>query len=194
MKIIWSSNFRVHKVLLEQTQPWPFVCVLSMAAFPQRQGPWRPWSMLKIFIRYLALYKKSLPIPDWKYNNRFWLEKSTALLLLLYFPEFIEMLKINKIHKEHLIWSFSSMLPLKQGLLIPVSRASFSCFSHNQYWASMSSLESSGNPAVSTYRTLLAVAAATAKSLQSCPTLCDPVDGSPPGSAIPGILQARTLE
>ena len=32
------------------------------------------------------------------------------------------------------------------------------------------------------------------KSLQSCPTLCDPIDGSPPGSAIPGILQARTLE
>ena len=37
-------------------------------------------------------------------------------------------------------------------------------------------------------------AAATAKSLQSCPTLCNPTDGSPPGSAIPGILQARTLE
>ena len=37
-------------------------------------------------------------------------------------------------------------------------------------------------------------AAATAKSLQSCPTLCDPLDGSPPGSAVPGILQARTLE
>ena len=34
----------------------------------------------------------------------------------------------------------------------------------------------------------------SAKSLQSCPTLCDPVDGSPPGSAVPGILQARTLE
>ena len=33
-----------------------------------------------------------------------------------------------------------------------------------------------------------------AKSLQSCPTLCDPIDGSPPGSLIPGILQARTLE
>ena len=33
-----------------------------------------------------------------------------------------------------------------------------------------------------------------AKSLQSCPTLCDPIDGSPPGSAVPGILQARTLE
>ena len=38
------------------------------------------------------------------------------------------------------------------------------------------------------------VAATAAKSLQSCPTLCDPIDGSPPGSAIPGILQARTLE
>ena len=37
-------------------------------------------------------------------------------------------------------------------------------------------------------------AAATAKSLQSCPTLRDPIDGSPPGSPIPGILQARTLE
>ena len=37
-------------------------------------------------------------------------------------------------------------------------------------------------------------AAAAAKSLQSCPTLCDPMDGSPPGFPIPGILQARTLE
>ena len=36
--------------------------------------------------------------------------------------------------------------------------------------------------------------AAAAKSLQSCPTLCDPIDSSPPVSAIPGILQARTLE
>ena len=39
-----------------------------------------------------------------------------------------------------------------------------------------------------------AAAAAAAKSLQSCPTLCDPIDSSPPGSPIPGILQARTLE
>ena len=37
-------------------------------------------------------------------------------------------------------------------------------------------------------------AAAAAKPLQSCPTLCDPIDGSPPGSPVPGILQARTLE
>ena len=43
--------------------------------------------------------------------------------------------------------------------------------------------------------TLLACAvAAAAKSLQSCPTLCDPIDSSPPGSSVPGILQARTLE
>ena len=39
-----------------------------------------------------------------------------------------------------------------------------------------------------------AAAAAAAKSLQSCPTLCDPIDGSPPGSPVPGILPARTLE
>ena len=40
----------------------------------------------------------------------------------------------------------------------------------------------------------LTPAAAAAKSLQLCPTLCDPIDGSPPGSPVPGILQARTLE
>ena len=39
-----------------------------------------------------------------------------------------------------------------------------------------------------------AAAAAAAKSLRSCPTLCDPIDGSPPGSPVPGILQARILE
>ena len=47
----------------------------------------------------------------------------------------------------------------------------------------------------SKYSSLLNLfAAAAAKSLQSCPTLCDPMDGSPPGSTVPGILQARTLE
>ena len=39
-----------------------------------------------------------------------------------------------------------------------------------------------------------AAATASAKSLQSCPTLCNPIDGSPPGSSVPGILQARILE
>ena len=42
--------------------------------------------------------------------------------------------------------------------------------------------------------TAIHIAAAAAKSLQSCRTLCDPIDGSPPGSPVPGILQARTLE
>ena len=42
--------------------------------------------------------------------------------------------------------------------------------------------------------TYMPISAAAAKSLQSCPTLCDPIDGSPPGSPVPGILQARTLE
>ena len=42
--------------------------------------------------------------------------------------------------------------------------------------------------------TLYPLVHAAAKSLQSCPTLCDPTDVSPPGSPVPGILQARTLE
>ena len=41
---------------------------------------------------------------------------------------------------------------------------------------------------------VMVAAATAAKSLQSCPTLCDPRDGSPPGFPVPGILQARTLE
>ena len=41
---------------------------------------------------------------------------------------------------------------------------------------------------------MIIAAATAAESLQSCPTLCDPIDGSPLGSSVPGILQARTLE
>ena len=44
------------------------------------------------------------------------------------------------------------------------------------------------------YKVSVVTSAAAAKTLQSCPTLCDPINGSPPGSAVPGILQARTLE
>ena len=50
--------------------------------------------------------------------------------------------------------------------------------------------EGNGNP----LQRSAAAAAAAAELLQSCPTLCNPIDGSPPGSAVPGILQARTLE
>ena len=53
-----------------------------------------------------------------------------------------------------------------------------------------------GNAKESSYyhRIVLISQAAAAKLLQSCPTLCNPIDGSPPGSAVPGILQARTLK
>ena len=44
------------------------------------------------------------------------------------------------------------------------------------------------------YKLQNTAAAAATKSLQACPTLCDPIDGSPPGSPVPGILQATTLE
>ena len=62
-----------------------------------------------------------------------------------------------------------------------------------------SSISSLPQPLSNTNRTIRLYefdysAAAAAKSLQSCPTLCDPIDSSPSGSAIPGILQARTLE
>ena len=68
-------------------------------------------------------------------------------------------------------WTAAYQAPLSMG------------FSRQEYWSAVP-LPSPGN----------LTAAAAAKSLQSCPTLCDPIDGSPPGPAIPGILQARTLE
>ena len=61
-------------------------------------------------------------------------------------------------------------------------------FSYNYMWNLKNNIRNfPGGPVAKT-------AAAAAKSLQSCPTLCDAIDGSPPGSPIPGILQARTLE
>ena len=57
-------------------------------------------------------------------------------------------------------------------------------FSRQEYWSGLQLHSPSWDTA----------AAAAAKSLQSCSTLCNPIDGSPPGSPIPGILQARTLE
>ena len=63
-------------------------------------------------------------------------------------------------------------------------------FSKQEYWSVLPfpSPEDLPDPAIKP------TATATAKSLQSCPTLCDPIDGSPPGSPVPGILQARPLE
>ena len=64
------------------------------------------------------------------------------------------------------------------------------------YWESFCqrALKGNGGLGFYSYKAHLITAAAAAKSLQSCPTLCDPIDGSPSGSPIPGILQARTLE
>ena len=59
-------------------------------------------------------------------------------------------------------------------------------FSRQEFW--------SGVPLPSPNRYAAAAAAAAANSLQSCPTLCDPIDGRPPGSPVPGILQARALD
>ena len=65
-------------------------------------------------------------------------------------------------------------------------------------WDLTAALRSTSQPSVQNEKLEMfhhiTIAAAAAKSLQSCPTLCDPRDGSPPGFPVPGILQARTLE
>ena len=61
-------------------------------------------------------------------------------------------------------------------------------------WGAMPSSRPSPRPKAGIHVSCVSCIAAAAKSLQSCPTLCDPIDGSPPSSPVPGILQARTLE
>ena len=72
------------------------------------------------------------------------------------------------------------------GQLDPLEKGISSCLEN--------SIEESGRPQSMGSQRVGHVAAAAAKSLQSCPTLCNPIDSSPPGSPVPGILQARTLE
>ena len=82
-------------------------------------------------------------------------------------------------------WTVTRQAPLSMG------------FPRQKYWSGLP-FPSPGdlpNPGIEPVSpALAAAAAAAAKLLQSCPTLCNPIDGSPPGSPIPGILQAITLE
>ena len=64
--------------------------------------------------------------------------------------------------------------------------------SWGKFWRKDTETKKNTKPTTATFKVVVATAAAA--SLQSCLTLCDPLDGSPPGSPIPGILQARTLE
>ena len=87
----------------------------------------------------------------------------------------------------------------------PLKHPQLSTFCLNHNWSLQYLLDSTvfwlgQTPAVSQITfpvpaaAVVAAAAAAAKSLQSCPTLCDPIDGNPPGSPVSGILQARTLQ
>ena len=78
----------------------------------------------------------------------------------------------------------------ERGEAIPRAFKQSNAYSSNTYWIAVTYSDSTGN-----YKYVhILVHAAAAKLLQSCPTLCDPMNGSPPGSPVPGILQASTLE
>ena len=89
-------------------------------------------------------------------------------------------------------------LSLHQPLPSPMREALGLCSQGYRFWNShfleMRKKYSAKSFLNQRWSSLLRAAAAAAKSLQSCPTLCDPIDSSSPGSPIPGILQARTLE
>ena len=97
--------------------------------------------------------------------------------------------------KLYSLISFQSQFLLLCGIPVPFSSVTLSFFSFNSViplTLRYSTMTSTG--ILSVTLTHFQTRPAAAKSLQSCPTLCDPIDGSPPGSPVLGILQARTLE
>ena len=100
------------------------------------------------------------------------------------------------------LWTIAGQVPLSMGLLRQESWSGFQFPSPGDLphpGTKPVSPELAGRffitePRWKSFIYTAAAAAAAAKLLQSCPTLCDPIDGSPPGSPVPGILQARTLE
>ena len=85
----------------------------------------------------------------------------------------------------------------KQNVLgiVSASTGTRSVLTQNQRWIALYFLKIHFSLSIDFLnKSWLILGAAAAKSLQSCPTLCDPIDDSPPGSPVPGILQARTLE
>ena len=97
---------------------------------------------------------------------------------------------------SHLILCCSLLLlpPVLPSIRV-FSNESTVCMRQPKYWSfSFSFSPSNEHPGSPLDTTAAAAAAAAAASLQSCPTLCDPIDSSPPGSPVPGILQAKTLE
>ena len=92
------------------------------------------------------------------------------------------------------LWEHHSPLHCLLPEYITCSKAAFLRRQYRSQEQGISQLTLFKNICKALFQTAAVAAAAAAKSLQLCPTLCDPIDGSPPGSLIPGILQARTLE
>ena len=98
------------------------------------------------------------------------------------------------------LWTVAHQAPLSMGCYfllqgILLTQRSNPHLLHFLHWQANSlPLSHLGSPFFPPSILIIGNTAATAKSLQSCLTLCDPIDGSPPGFPVPGILQARTLE
>ena len=99
-----------------------------------------------------------------------------------------------------MLWTSLCVVPtfLSVGALVSLMKAQCFASGENKHFGEQEQLACNMTPAASRKGEFSQLqpflAAAAAKSLQSCPTLCDTIDGSPPGSPVPGILQARTLE
>ena len=161
----------------DNTQPWRtpfpiwnqsvFPCpVLTIASWPAQRflGRQVKWSGIPISLRIL--------------HSLLWSTQSKALAL------------VSKAEVDVFLELSCFYDPMEVGSLISGSSA-FSK-SNSNIWKFLNCWSLTWR--ILSITLLACAAAAAAKSLQLCPTLCDPTDGSPPGSSIPGILQARTLE
>ena len=117
------------------------------------------------------------------YRARYWLSRDTRSLLKK--NNVTTLLRYNSHHIMHLLNIFFSGYSQSFITITTITSRTFSL-------PQKETVHTSSHPSFAS--NFLSPAAAAAKSLQSCPTLCDAIDGSPAGSPVPGILQARTLE
>ena len=171
----------------------------SILSFVKTSG-WNPFG-LKSLTSVISVERltalKSSPLSSWRdvKISKNWKFSGELLLISEWAPAVCQTLHarmtcVNKIQEGHFLFQNWNLISFIIFLIIVYlqyewwgkTRATLACYLSSWYQVQVKDLG------------LLLSAAAAAKSLQSCPTLCDPMDCSPPGSPIPGILQARTLE
>ena len=189
-----SSSSRLGCLLTEASSFCPLVCAKQLCSLVQVYDLTVETAEKNTFSLSLLKLTKMQVMCFWVLCLDFWglvFEKELCKIIVVveYFPftEVYGLFLITKFIYDSRTWN--SRAASSSGSLVPPGIVSASQFEQHRVGGALKCVQFFSVPSSE-----LLAAAAAAKSLQSCPTLCDLIDGSPPGSPIPGILQARPLE